>query len=680
MNPDTSISQLPRTRSLTIQRLKKLNINSLLDLLYYFPFRYEDYSSHKSIAHLTSGEAVTVRGVVIASKNYYTRNNIRIQKITIQDATGAITIVWFNQPYLVRLLSVSKQVSVSGKVVSLGNTLTIQPAEYEITSEGNFTHTGRLVPIYSEKRGLTSRTIREKIALTLSKITDIKELLPTEILKAYSLLPLDKALQAIHFPVSKTELATAKKRLSFDELFMLQLGVHTIQKKWRDKTVSNRISITPSHEKHLQRFITSLPFQLTVDQTSVLNEIKSDLLKNFPMNRFLQGDVGSGKTIVALISAYLCALSGYQTLFMVPTEILAKQHAETCETYLKPFHLNTVLLTSRNKSEAQKLLNKSHIIVGTQALLSDKIIFKKVGLVIIDEQHRFGVRQRALLQEKGIFPHTLSMTATPIPRTIALTLFNELSLSIINNSPEGRIPVKTYVVPNAKRTSAYDWIKSQIVQNGSQVFIVCPRIEETEEETNTTVRAAKKEFLVINSIFAPLKVGLLHGKSSVKEKNRIMSLFQNNKINILVTTSVVEVGIDIPNATIILIEGSERFGLAQLHQLRGRVGRGKKQSYCLLFTDSFSEEKAKRLLFFSKNTSGRKLAEFDMQQRGSGNIFGLEQHGFLKLNIADLNDLSLVRQSKQAVSEYLQKYPQSLHNSFLNSKLASYISQPIADN
>jgi len=422
------------------------------------------------------------------------------------------------------------------------------------------------------------------------------------------------------------------------------------------------ISSITDYGLRITDFVNNLPFKLTSDQNKVIEEIFSDLKKTTPMNRFLQGDVGSGKTIVAAIACYLSFLNGYQSIIMAPTEILAQQHYQSISKLfvrngLKPFPTITLITGSTKKDIQPTPYNlQPNIIIGTHALLSAKTKFKKVGLVVIDEQHRFGVEQRALLKEKSLNPHILTMTATPIPRTVALTLYGELDLSYITEMPKGRQKIKTFLVPKEKRNKGYNWIKSQITNNKSQIFIVCPLIEESEAETLKSVKAVKIEFENLKKIFNGFKLGLLHGKLKSVEKNKIMEDFKTKKIDILVSTPVVEVGIDIPGATIMLIEGAERFGLAQLHQLRGRVGRSNKQSYCFLYTENDTEKTKNRLEFFCKNHLGVKLAEFDLKSRGAGNIFGTEQHGFVNLKIASLTDFELIDKTKKAVEYFVKNH------------------------
>jgi len=410
-----------------------------------------------------------------------------------------------------------------------------------------------------------------------------------------------------------------------------------------DKTINSLIST----------FIQNLPFVLTSDQNKALEEVLSDLQKPNPMNRFLQGDVGSGKTIVAAIASYVISLSGYKTLLMAPTEILAKQHFETFSKIFNAVGIQIGLITG-----SQKIYKKeSMIIIGTHALLNKINLYKKVALVIIDEQHRFGVKQRAFLKSGANNPHLLTMTATPIPRTVALTLYGDLDISVLLTMPKGRIPVKTFLVPSQKRHKAYDWIRTKVCNEHQQVFIVCPRIDQSKEENAETVKAVKKEYETIkNEIFPELRIGLLHGRLKPKDKNEIMNNFKNIQIDILLSTSVVEVGIDIPNATIMMIEGSDNFGLAQLHQLRGRVGRSTVQSYCLLFTESEDSKTISRLSFFAHHSNGFELSEYDYKKRGSGNMFGTEQHGYLKLKIATLSNQNLILKVKKSIEYFMKKY------------------------
>ncbi len=650
------VEKLPATSIITIKRLKGLGINTYSDLISYFPSRHEDFTRISSIIALQEGEKVTIRGRIVTAKNDYVRRGLTVQRITVSDETGVIAVTWFNQPFLIRLLNPESLVSISGEVKLKGK-LNIVPKEYEVLTdpEQETLHTGKLIPIYPEKRGLSSRTLRDKIYRILRQLNEeneeVQEIFPDQFLKKYDLSGESFAYKNIHFPKSLDILKKAKNRLSFDELFIIQLSAKLVKLKWEKEKVGNILHVKKFRTK-VDDFIKHLPFSLTEGQKKVTDEILKDLEKISPMNRFLQGDVGSGKTVVAAIGGYVSYLNGFQTLFMAPTEILATQHYETLSKLFRNTKLEIGLQTSSKKEKAD-----ADIIVGTQALIAKSKSFKKVGLVVIDEQHRFGVRQRAILKEQGSNPHLLSMTATPIPRTIALTLYGELDLSVLDEMPKGRIPIKTHLVPNTKRADGYQWIQKKILEEKSQVFVICPLIEESEVETTKSAKAAVKEYEHLKkNVFPKLRLGLIHGKLKSKEKDAIMLSFKKGDYDILVATSVVEVGIDVPNATIMLIEGAERYGLAQLHQLRGRVGRGSKQSYCFVFTENNSPGVLDRLSFFTNHNKGQKLAEYDLQRRGPGDLYGIKQHGHDSLMIASFSDYLMIEKTKKAVEEFMKSY------------------------
>ena len=674
MNLHEPISSLLKTSVVTIKKLKKLDIHDFWDLINYITFRYEDYLTVRNINEIGKNKTVTIKGKIEDLKNIYTRRRYQIQKVEVSDKTGKIEITWFNQPYLIRLFKQYKFISISGDTEKLLNTYTLKPKEYEILESLNqkTIHTGRIIPIYSSIYGLSSRTIREKIFFLINNLENIKETLPEEIIKNNVLFSILKAYKEIHFPSALESVRKAKERLAFDELFTIQLTGQLTKIEWRKQKVRQKFNLNKINRNKINEFINNLPFKLTSSQKRCIKEIEKDLISESPMNRFLQGDVGSGKTIVATIASYIAVLNNKQTLIMAPTEILANQHYKTITNLFKNIPLKTALQTSsiktikQNNKEKQIINNKQYdIIIGTQALLNKKLSLNNVGLVIIDEQHRFGVHQRAILKEKALNPHLLTMTATPIPRTVSLTLYGELDMSIIDEIPKGRLSIKTYLVPQAKRENAYKWIAKLLKKEKVQVFIVCPLIEESEIETMKSVKAAKKEFDHLkNNVFNDFKVGLLHGKVKSKEKDKIMCDFKSKKYDILVTTPVVEVGIDIANACVMIIEAAERFGLAQLHQLRGRVGRGKKQSYCFLFTEKQEKSVISRLKMFTHTQNGIKLAEYDLKKRGPGEIFGIKQHGYKDLKVASFSDLKLIEKTKKAVYYFLKnnidikKYPE----------------------
>jgi ATP-dependent DNA helicase RecG len=659
------IESLPRTSPNTIKRFKALNINTYADLAGYYPYRYENFSITSPIGTIQPGERVAIKGTITKIKTEYTRRRITLQKATLTDATGAIDLLWYNQPYLVKLLE-NKEVWVAGSVELTGKKLGMKPEEYEL--EKNLVdkpiHLGRLVPVYEQIYGLSTKTIREKMYYVLNEYVKGQnmEYLPTEIVDKYNFLHEAQALYAIHFPENMKEVEAARTRLSFDELFTRVLFSKLVRKTWHEETSTHPYKFDKTIEKKVNTFINSFPFTLTGAQKRSVDEILEDLKKSTPMNRFLQGDVGSGKTAVAAVACYISYLNGFQSLVMAPTAILATQHFNTLQKLFADSKVKVAIQTQANKTFTKKNAEtrQYNIIVGTQALLTGFLEFDKVGLVVVDEQHRFGVRQRAILKQKGANPHLLTMTATPIPRTVSLTLYSELDLSIIDEMPKGRLPIKTYVVSSAKRDDGYKWIKAKIKKDKEQVYIICSLIEESESETLQTVKAATKEYEYLKTkVFPDCKVALLHGKMKGKEKDEVMKLFKEKKFDILVSTSVVEVGIDVPNATIMIIEGAERFGLAQLHQLRGRVGRSDKQSFCFLYTSTKQDEDKYRLKFFANTNSGMKLAEFDLKMRGPGELYGTSQSGRTELKIADLTDIKLVHAVKDSVEYFMKTYQPS---------------------
>lgn len=673
MRGETAIQHLPNTSSITLKRLITLGIQTYEDLLNYFPFRYENYSRIATIGRIQLSEKMTLKGQVISVKNEYTKKGKNIQKVNITEGGRHISLIWFNQPFITRTIRPHQYISVSGTINLFAQLLVMYVEQYEILNslEDSTIHTGRLIPIYPEIRGLSSRTLREKIWHVLTHyIPD--EIFPSALIATYHLMDEQDAYRHIHFPYTLEKAHEARHRLSFDELCIIQLASYMVKKEWAKEKTNEPLHIAQSmHEE----FIRSLPFTLTRAQHRAIEEITKDLTQKKPMNRLLQGEVGSGKTVVAAASAWFVYCNKKKTLILAPTEILAQQHYQTLQTFFTQSKLSSspavALYTSSTKPKKNEIETKD-IIVGTHALLSDKSLFSSVGLVIVDEQHKFGVAQRAQLKEKGVSPHLLTMTATPIPRTIMLTIYGELDISIIDEMPAGRIKTKTYLVANNKRDKAYTWIKKQIHTLGIQTFIVCPLIDESDAETLKSVKAAKNEFDTLSkTFFTEYRLGLLHGKMKSHEKNALMRNFSQKKIDILISTPVVEVGIDIPNATIIIIEASERFGLAQLHQLRGRVGRGDKQSYCFLFTEKNNPKIAERLNVFTKTHNGFELAEHDLKLRGTGELYGVRQHGMSQLKIADLADFSLIEETKKALSEFLQTY--TLHNfPVLQKRLAQY--------
>lgn len=650
MNLNDPVSSLPLVGPSYATRLERLNVYTIRDLLHHYPIRYQDYSLNTSINQAQSGETVTISGVVERSETVHTRRRgFTLQNIRVRDQSGAVDVTWFNQPYLINTLRPQTSVYISGLVEIHGRTIKMQSPEYELASLGRQIHTGRLVPIYPETKGLSSKWIRNRIYSLLTKI-EIADHLPEHMRTKLNLVELKLALQEIHFPSSKIRMNEAQARLAFDEVLLTQLISQLRLRSWKAERFSEQI-MKQSYKKTLRRFITQLPFTLTAAQMNAVDEILEDLSQTTPMNRLLQGDVGSGKTVVAAIGMYVASLSGHQSLLMAPTEILAQQHYHSLRTLFRETRVRVALVTASVKHPTQK----ADIIVGTHALIN-KQDFTRVALVIVDEQHRFGVEQRAKLQNKGTNSHLLTMTATPIPRSVALVLHSELSLSYLDELPKGRKPIKTWFVPNIKRASAYQWISTQIKSKGAQAFIVCPLIEESSHETMQSVRAASEEFAKLQkTVFPTLKLGLLHGRMKSKEKEHVLKAFKEKSLDILVSTPVVEVGVDIPSATIMVIEAADRFGLAQLHQLRGRVGRSNVQSYCLLFSESESLSTRKRLRSLETMTNGAALAELDLRLRGPGQLYGIAQHGFHGFKLASFTDRPLHIRAKQVAIDILNQ-------------------------
>lgn len=622
-------------------RLAKLGIRTLADFLYHLPFRYDDYSLVSSIAKIQPGETVTLQGILKEIKNEYTYNRKTIQKGILQDETGEIKLIWFNQPFLTKTFLKGSHISVAGKVEENKKTPSLVSPEYEILDKEPI-HTGRLVPIYPETRGISSKWLRRQIYTLLQDSQNLpSEYLPPEVLTEYNLMDLKDALQQVHFPLSQDAAHEARRRLAFDELLLLHLRSQIKKNAWQKTKAAFTLEIA-KFKPEIQNLITKLPFQLTKSQAKTLEDILQDLSSKIPMNRLLQGDVGSGKTIIAALASYAVFLNRKQTILMAPTEILSRQHYETINNLLSPIGVKTGLITSSRKDETN-----ADVLIGTHALLTDSLKFKNPGLIVIDEQQRFGVKQRSILRQKGINPHLLTMTATPIPRTISLTLFGHLDLSYLTDMPKGRKTIKTWVIPSQKRQSAYTWIAKEVKENKAQVFIVCPLIEESENLQ--TVKAATKEYEKLQKqVFPDLKIGLLHGRMKSEEKNKILASFRDRELDILVATPVVEVGIDIPGATIIVIEAAERFGLSQLHQLRGRVGRGDQKSYCLLFSQSQNQTALARLRAMEQTNLGLELAELDLKLRGPGDLYGISQHGLPPIKIASFTNPLLNEQAKKA--------------------------------
>lgn len=658
-----SLSQIPGIGPKTITRLKKLKIEKPLDLLYHFPHRYIDFSHKTPISQAQENENITITGKVLNFQNIYTKSHKNLQKATVADKSGQISLIWFNQPYLSKTIKTGETYSFAGAVSLFQNKKTI------IAPVHGTYNTGKIIPIYPETNGLSSNWFRKIIQGSLLKITSIKETLPQQILQKYNLLNLKESLNQIHSPEDSLKLIQSRNRLATEEILSLQIKSLLNKEKWLSKKPKTKLKIDSKINQKITKLIDDLPFKLTSSQKQVLEEIKNDLTNpNKITNRLLQGDVGSGKTIIALIACFITHLNNSLSLLIAPTEILAQQHVKTFKKILKPFNIPIFLFTANKKIDFKKI-HKNSIVIATHAAIYKKnSLENKVGLLIVDEQHKFGVKQRSFLGSSTNPPHCLTMTATPIPRTISLTMLGNLDLSTIDTLPQNRLKIKTFLVPNNKKNNCYQWIENQIKKTHCQAFIVCPFIEESE--TMTTVKSAVKEFEILSKqIFPNLKLALIHGKIKPKDKEKIISQFQQNKINILVTTPIIEVGVDIPNSSIIIIQSADRFGLAQLHQLRGRVGRGNAQSYCYLFTESQNEKAINRLKFLEQNHNGLKIAEYDLKSRGPGEAFSIIQHGFPSLKLANLSDLKLINLGQKILTDLTKNYPDYNLSQFLSEPL-----------
>ena len=630
-----------------LKKLERLGVSTIDDLLHHIPARHVDFSNKTSIRNLTVGEEVTIVGQVVTIDNIYTKTGKIFQIAKVSDGEASVDAVWARQPYLVRTLPPGTVISMSGKLSFFGRKRAFMFPQFEKYT-GESLHTGRLVPIYPETEGVSSKWLRRLIDNTLKEV-EITDFMNENMLSSLGMVSFSEALNKTHKAEGEEEFEKAIERLSFNELLLMQIE-NTFKKYWwQYNTNSHSIKID---DKSLAKFTKNLPFELTLSQQAAVENILSDLQKDIPMNRLLEGDVGSGKTVVAASGAYAAFFNSKKTVFMAPTQILAEQHFHTLNQIFSLYNIKISLVTSDQKPDEN---DESDLYVGTHALLFREELVRNAGYLVIDEQHRFGVSQRAKIAELArsgkTSPHILTMTATPIPRTIALTIYGDLDLSTLTELPKGRKQTKTWLVPPQKRKSAEAWIAEQISKKGIQAFVVCPLIEESDAETLSSVKAATKEFERLKKVFPDFSIALLHGRMSAKEKSRVLKEFKNKEHQILVSTPVIEVGIDVKNANIMVIEAAERFGLAQLHQLRGRVGRGEKEAYCLLFTESKSEKVKARLESVAHTKSGKELAELDLETRGPGEILGIRQHGLPELKIAKWNDFALIQKAREVANE-----------------------------
>lgn len=678
---DQSLKSAIRTTSPHLRRLRELGIHTVRDFFLYFPRTYTDAREIRRISQLIPGEINTTQGQIKNLFGRKTRSGKFFIRAMLFDETAALEVIWFNQPHLMRILKKGDWIMVSGKLKLSQRRFTMISPRLEPVRDEQI-HVARIVPVYPETElrvKISSKWIREKLFPLLPFAEYFEEFLPEDILKQENLIPYSEAVRKIHFPETEEDIEKARMRLAFDELFLLQLGALKRKYFWQRISEKDKKQI-PQNLDLIKKFVQKLPFELTNGQKKALTEILNDCEKPYPMSRLLEGDVGSGKTIVAAIAVRSVVKAGFQACLMAPTEILAKQHYHTFIKFLQPEGLNIQFIAGSTPPKQKENIilqmktGRVDIVIGTHALIQEKIGFYKLGLAVIDEQHRFGVKQREKLKSFGS-PHLLSLSATPIPRTLALTIYGDQDLSIIDEMPKGRQVIITHMVPEQKRIDAYRWVEDQ-VRKGRQVYIICPLIEEGESELS--VKAATEEFHRLQTeVFKNLKLGLLHGRLKQKEKDKTYDAFAKNEIQILVSTSVVEVGIDVPNATIIIIEGTERFGLAQLHQFRGRVGRGSHQSYCFLFPSDRKQsdpvalypsksvgeantyqQSLERLKAVCQHSSGFKLAEIDLQLRGPGEVYGIRQSGLPDLKMASLTDYEMMKKARHFAEMIIRNDPE----------------------
>jgi ATP-dependent DNA helicase RecG len=634
--------------------LSDVGLANMGDVINYFPRRYDDYSQITPVAKIRPG-VVTIEAEIKQATGHYVRRGMHITEAIASDQTGSVRLVWFSQPYRAASIKGGAKYFISGIFEMRRQRLSITNPSAELVSDFPI-NTARVVPIYKEKKGLKSSQIRKLMRQLVPLIRTLPETLPGWLVENQKLLSRARAYEMLHFPESTKLLEEAKRRLGFEEVFRLTLASLLNRE---DINIEQAISI-PFKQRVAKEFVAHLPFQLTDDQRKVTWQAFLDMQKTRPMNRLVEGDVGSGKTVVAAMAALMVMEAGFQVVLMAPTELLARQHAETLHDLFEPLgkaHELTLLVGSMKadqKHRAKTSLKKgdARLIVGTHALLEDNVIMQKLGLVVIDEQHRFGVNQRKVLQAKaGHMPHVLSLTATPIPRSLALTLYGELDISVLAKKPGGRLPIITEIHSPNSRKQLYAKIETEI-EGGRQVFVVCPLISETESTSALSAESVYER--LSKNEFKHRRVGLLHGKMPTSDKRAVMQKFTAGHLDMLVTTTVIEVGVDVPNATVMLIEGAERFGLAQIHQLRGRVGRSSHQGYSYLMM-SDSSAPTQRLRALQSSNDGFRLAELDLELRGPGAIYGTLQHGVLDLRMARLSDVKLIASARECAEEFIRR-------------------------
>ncbi len=652
---DSLLTAVPGIGPKSAKTLKKLGLETLEDLLWHLPRRYDDYSQLKTINRLELGEEVTIIGTVEEISVRPVRGGkLKLVEATVSDGTGSIGVTWFNQTWIANRLKPGKAVVLSGGIDQYLGKLTMNGPEWE-PLERKQIHTNRIVPVYPLTAGVTAKWLRRVInSVVQSHAERVPDPLPPALVTEAGLMPFGTAFHQVHFPDSWDQLKRAQHRLAFNEMLFLQLGVMRQKRGWQElKTEPIRVK-----DEWVDSFLAGLPYQLTDAQGKALAEVRADLERPVAMNRLIEGDVGSGKTVIAAAAVGMAASAGMQSAVMAPTSILAEQHYETFLEFLPELSIRLLLgsTPAAEKKEIRESLaqGETQLVIGTHALLEDPVSFKKLGLAVIDEQHRFGVAQRAALRSKGVNPNLIVMTATPIPRSLALTIYGDLDLTIVDEMPPGRQPVETRVFRPIERPRAHTFIRGQL-EAGHQAFIIYPLVEGSDK---VQAKAAVDEHERLRkNAFPEYRLGLLHGRLKPEEKDRVMSAFRQGEYDVLISTSVVEVGVNVPNATVILIEGADRFGLSQLHQFRGRVTRSNHQSYCLLIPTSDRERENERLMAMEETSDGFELADKDLKQRGPGDFFGTRQSGFLELRAARLTDLRMIEKARSQAARLFEQDP-----------------------
>ncbi len=670
MKPNDSINVIKNIGKTRQEQLNKLGIETVEDLIEYYPRDYEDRSQFVPIAEIETGKTNTIRGRVAAMPEAKRIKAMTIVNVRIKDDSGTIECVWFNQPYVKNQLTLGREYTFTGRVIEKFNRIQMESPDYEPVNSESL-NTGRIVPVYTVPKKMSQKVIRGCIKDAMDSVEgSLEEYMPESILKKHSLCDREFAARNIHFPENDAAFFKARRRLVFDELLFLQL--HLLELKGNVCSKKSGVVIKDFSDNEIRQ---QLGFSLTDAQEKVLNDIKSDFSSGNVMNRLIQGDVGSGKTAVAMISAYIAIRNGYQAVLMAPTDVLANQHYKSFSEAFEPIGIKCELLTSGlKKREKDKVYDNiltgyGKMIIGTHALIQDRVEYNNLGLVITDEQHRFGVRQREKLSDKGDEPHVLVMTATPIPRTLALILYGDLDISVIDKLPPGRKKIDTFAVDHSYYQRLYAFIKKE-VNKGRQVYIICPMIEENDKMELRAVLSYTEE--LDRNILPDLSVSCVHGKMKNSEKQLVMEEFSKGNIDVLVSTTVIEVGINVPNATLMIIENAERFGLSALHQLRGRVGRGGEKSYCVLVSDAKNKVAKERLSIMCKTNDGFLISEKDLTLRGPGDFFGTRQHGLPEMKIANLyKDIDILKEVQATAIELYNNDNdlKNVENSLLKAKI-----------